>query len=288
MSKPRGLQARRSRRHNRGRSAQGRRRRQRGHYACVRGPVRCGPRTGAAAGPAPHGLALGAHPDRFARRTRLDRDRHRRRRFRPLALCPRRLARLGGALDVAGLASIAFLAILIREIAGLARLSRIATLRETAQDAADNDDRDKARRVVCSLIDLYRSRPETARGRAEVQANIREIIDSHALIRLIAGLYGGRPGGLALMRLTRLTLAHLAVTGGVAMTDSLVQQVVGHGLTARLSARLGEGVVNGLMTARIGVAAIEVCRPLPHVGTDPVSIGEIMREIVPVSGKQKE
>ena len=58
-------------------------------------------------------------------------------------------------------------------------------------------------------------------------------------------------------------LAHLAVTGAIAAGDDFVQQIVGHGLAARLSAKLGEGVVNGMMTARIGIAAMEVTRPLP-------------------------
>ena len=49
----------------------------------------------------------------------------------------------------------------------------------------------------------------------------------------------------------------------MAVGDSLVQQVLGHGIAAKLSQRLGEGVLNGLLTARLGLAAIDVTRPLP-------------------------
>jgi putative membrane protein len=87
--------------------------------------------------------------------------------------------------------------------------------------------------------------------------------ESGRLIRRLAELYGGRPGTLGFFRLARDVLAHLAVTGSLAAGDSLVQQLVGHGLAARLSAKLGEGVVNGMMTARIGIAAMETARPLP-------------------------
>jgi putative membrane protein len=83
------------------------------------------------------------------------------------------------------------------------------------------------------------------------------------LIRRLAELYGGRPGWLGMIRLVRGTITHLAVTGGMAAGDSIVQQMLGHGVAAKLSAKLGEGVLNGLLTARLGLAAIDVVRPLP-------------------------
>lgn len=89
------------------------------------------------------------------------------------------------------------------------------------------------------------------------------LYESARLVRRIAELYGARPGTIGFMRLARAVLAHLAVTGTLAAGEGIVQQIVGHGLAARLSAKLGEGVVNGMMTVRIGVAAMETARPLP-------------------------
>lgn len=91
------------------------------------------------------------------------------------------------------------------------------------------------------------------------------VFEAGRLIRRLSELYGGRPGTLGFFRLARSVLAHLAVTGSIAVGDSFVQQIVGHGLAARLSAKLGEGVVNGMMTARIGIAAMETARPCPSV-----------------------
>ncbi|MFY9828195.1 MAG: TIGR01620 family protein [Rhodoplanes sp.] len=89
------------------------------------------------------------------------------------------------------------------------------------------------------------------------------LVTALGLVRRLSLLYGGRPGTLGMVRLMRHVISHLAMTGGLAVTDGIVQQMIGHGLAAKLSARLGEGVLNGLLTARLGLAAIEVTRPLP-------------------------
>jgi putative membrane protein len=83
------------------------------------------------------------------------------------------------------------------------------------------------------------------------------------LVRRIAEIYGGRPGLLGLIKLARSIGAHIAITGGMAVGDSVLQQIVGHGIASRISARMGEGVLNGLLTARVGLSALAVCRPAP-------------------------
>lgn len=109
------------------------------------------------------------------------------------------------------------------------------------------------------------------------------LFENARLIRAIAEIYGCRPGALGFLRLARETLAHLAVTGIVAMGDSLVQQIVGHGMAARISARLGEGVLNGVMTARIGFAAMDVTRPAPFVATPRPQLSSVMAALTPKS-----
>jgi putative membrane protein len=95
------------------------------------------------------------------------------------------------------------------------------------------------------------------------------------LVRRIAEIYGGRPGLLGFFKLARSIGAHIAITGGMAVGDSLLQQLVGHGIASKISARMGEGVLNGLMTARVGLSAMAVCRPAPFVVAKAPGVNEV-------------
>lgn len=83
------------------------------------------------------------------------------------------------------------------------------------------------------------------------------------MVRRIAEIYGGRSGALGSWRLLKAVMTHLVATGAVAVGDDLIHSVAGGGLLSKLSRRFGEGVINGALTARVGIAAMEVCRPLP-------------------------
>jgi putative membrane protein len=106
------------------------------------------------------------------------------------------------------------------------------------------------------------------------------------MIRRVAELYGGRAGTLGSWRLTRAVLTHLVATGAVAVGDDLISSVAGGGLVSKLSRRFGEGVVNGALTARVGVATIEVCRPLPFVRVRRPSVtGLVKRALTGLFGQ---
>lgn len=104
------------------------------------------------------------------------------------------------------------------------------------------------------------------------------LVENLRLMRRLAALYGGRPGFLGGLRLARLVVTHIVATGGIAMTDDLLGQFLGQDLVRRLSRRLGEGIFNGALTARLGVAAIEVCRPLPFVEAPAVRARDVIVE----------
>lgn len=83
------------------------------------------------------------------------------------------------------------------------------------------------------------------------------------LIRRLAQIYGGRSGSLGSFRLMRRVAASLLGAGAIALADDLVGSVTSGGILGKLSRRFGEGVVNGALTSRVGLAAMELSRPMP-------------------------
>ncbi len=100
-----------------------------------------------------------------------------------------------------------------------------------------------------------------------------------AMLRRLATLYGGRPGLFGGLKLARMVMTHIALTGSLALTDTLVQNVLGKGLAGRLSARFGEGAVNGILTARVGIATLHLVRPLPFRAAPAPKLADFARGI---------
>jgi putative membrane protein len=115
-------------------------------------------------------------------------------------------------------------------------------------------------------------------------AMIFVLVENLRLLRGLAGLYGGRPGGMGALRLARMVATQIIATGGIAMTDDLLGQFLGQDILRRVSRRLGEAAFNGALTARIGVAAIDVTRPLPFLDAAPVRVRDIVPELFKKTG----
>ena len=167
----------------------------------------------------------------------------------------------------------------------------LARLRDHAGDVRDPGD-------LLRLADRELLAPLDAKARRLVLASAKRVsvvtalspmawigmlfvtIENLRLLKALATLYGGRPGGVGALRLARMVITHIVATGGLALTDDLFGQFVGQDVLRRVSRRLGEGVFNGALTARIGTAAIEVTRPLPFLDAEPVRVRDLLPELL--------
>jgi putative membrane protein len=100
------------------------------------------------------------------------------------------------------------------------------------------------------------------------------------MLRGIARLYGVRPGAAASIRLLRRTLAHVLAAGAGELLSDVAVEAAGASLLSVLSARAGQGAVHGLLAARLGLTALQICRPLPFLEGELPSMKQLRADLV--------
>ncbi len=167
----------------------------------------------------------------------------------------------------------------------------LARLKDFVTDAHDDSEvvRLIDREVLASLDRrAYQTVLRAARDTAVVTAlSPAAVVDlgvvlwrNLTLVRTIAGLYGARPGYVGSLRLLRRMLANLAVAGVTESAHHVAVEALGGSLIAAISTRVGQGVINGLLTARVGLTAMHLCRPVPFGPHNRPSLGKIRSELM--------
>ncbi|MFP2770437.1 YcjF family protein [Oceanisphaera sp. KMM 10153] len=100
------------------------------------------------------------------------------------------------------------------------------------------------------------------------------------MIEDISQCYGIRLGGLSRLRLIRQVLHHMLYVGVSEAAIDAGMDLLGLELAGRLSARAGQGVGAGLLTARLGLQTMSLCRPVPWQGDEKKQLGGIRRALV--------
>lgn len=100
------------------------------------------------------------------------------------------------------------------------------------------------------------------------------------LINRIATLYGIELGYFSRLRLFRLVLLNIAFAGASELVREIGMDWVGQDIAARVSARAAQGIGAGLLTARLGIKAMELCRPLPWINDDKPRLGDFRRQLL--------
>lgn len=105
------------------------------------------------------------------------------------------------------------------------------------------------------------------------------------LVNRIAALYGIELGYFSRIRLFRLVLLNIAFAGASELVREVGMDWMSQDIAARLSARAAQGIGAGLLTARLGIKAMELCRPLPWLEGEKPRLGDFRRDLI---GQLKE
>jgi putative membrane protein len=104
-------------------------------------------------------------------------------------------------------------------------------------------------------------------------------VENFKMLRRLMTLYGGRPGLLSQFKMIQMMIANLALSGGVAVGADLLGHVMGRQVATKLAGRIGEGMINGSLTARLGITATKLIRPLPYIEAKPTTITAFVKEL---------
>ncbi|PHM47480.1 YcjF family protein [Xenorhabdus miraniensis] len=145
-------------------------------------------------------------------------------------------------------------------------------------------------KLVQSVLDVQ-AKKEISRSAAEsalmIAVSPLAIVDmafiawrNIRLINRIAALYGIELGYFSRIRLFRLVLLNIAFAGASELVREVGMDWLSQDIAARLSARAAQGIGAGLLTARLGIKAMELCRPLPWIDGDKPKLGDFRHQLL--------
>ena len=99
------------------------------------------------------------------------------------------------------------------------------------------------------------------------------------MIDKIAGLYGLKIGYWSRIKLIKQVFVNMAYAGASELVIDLGADLVGAELLGKLSARMAQGLGAGMLTSRLGIQTIKLCRPIPFEENTP-KIAHVRKQIL--------
>lgn len=96
------------------------------------------------------------------------------------------------------------------------------------------------------------------------------------MLRQVAQAYGLRPGLLGSLRLLGGAFGNLALAGALEVGQEALIHTLGAGVARKFAGRMGEGLANAVLMARLGRAAILMLRPLPWQDREAPSLQRLL------------
>ncbi|MDO7086089.1 TIGR01620 family protein [Pseudocolwellia sp. AS88] len=99
------------------------------------------------------------------------------------------------------------------------------------------------------------------------------------MIDKVAGLYGLKLGYWSRIRLIKHVFINMAYAGASEIISDFGADLLGADLLGKLSGRMAQGLGAGMLTARLGIKTISLCRPVPFQNQPP-KLNTIRKKIV--------
>ena len=97
-----------------------------------------------------------------------------------------------------------------------------------------------------------------------------------------------RPGFAATIRLAKRGVRNIVIAGVGDIVSHAAVEAAGASLLKMLSARAGQGAVNGLLAARIGLSVMQICRPIPFAENEIPTLKNLRTELLRELSEGKE
>jgi putative membrane protein len=98
-------------------------------------------------------------------------------------------------------------------------------------------------------------------------------------VNKVAALYGLKLSYWSRVKLIKQVIINMAYAGASELVADLGADLLGAELLGKLSARMAQGLGAGMLTARLGLKAMHLCRPIPFTEDAP-KLGHIRQQIV--------
>lgn len=100
------------------------------------------------------------------------------------------------------------------------------------------------------------------------------------LVNKITKAYGMELGYISRLKLFKMVLKNMVFAGATEIATDVGMDFFSQNLTAKLSLRAAQGIGVGLLTARLGIKAMEFCRPVAFQANERPRISAIRQELL--------
>lgn len=100
------------------------------------------------------------------------------------------------------------------------------------------------------------------------------------MINEISSLYGLRLSYWSRIRLIKQVFKNMVLTGATELIADLGTDIIGADLLGKLSARLAQGLGAGMLTARLGLQTMYMCRPIPFDNQNAPKVKQLRGKVV--------